>query len=414
MSDIIIDANKESVILTSLAKSLRSDLSYKITKNYPNVSKQLIEVQANPTGSISTPAGKEILFTLPRYGIMSNFVLESKLVTAGSNTSTIVSGTDGTLCPDIGLNIFEAIELRSHNRIICSNSDAYLRVRANSSKLNQGLNVKHKAKAFSTDGVTLASVWVDTTIHTYTPFYCSFTEDVRNYLDLNFIEQLQVRCVYNSAARMGLNDALSAATTTLWMSYYNLESDHLKELRTRNFSPEKPLVMLSYDTYVETGALASATSTTIDLKCNNAVFATHIFFRNNAAGGEALPLVIKEVTVKLGGKTLYDTVPAHVMNWENDMHGGGGLLALEGVAASTYNKVTVPTLPGPISIYWGLEPNERTFNSGAVSLHNINNPQVILTHPTASTSYDYYIVHEFWTLTSVNSADGRIEVSASI
>jgi len=412
--DIVIEANKESVILTSLNKSMRTDLSYKITKNYPNVSKQVIEVSASPAGSISTPAGKEILFTLPRYGLMTGFVFENQLTTAGSNTSLIVSGTDGTVCPNVGLNIFETIELRSHNRVICSNGDAYLRVRSNACKLNEGLNIKHKSKAFSTDGVSLASAWVDTQIYTYTPFFCSFFEDQRNYLDLNFLEQLQVRCVYNSTARMGLNDALTAATTTLWMSYYNMQSDHLAELRARNFSPEKQLVMLGYDTYVETGTLAATTSTTIDLKCNNAVFATHIFVRNNAAGGEALPFSIKDVTVKLGGKTIYDAVPAHVMNWENQMKGGGGLLALEGVAASTYDKITIPTQPPPISIYWGLDSNERKYNSGAIAFHNVNNPQIILTHATASTAYDYYVVHEFWQLVSINPADGRLDVSASL
>lgn len=411
--DIIIEANKESVILTSLAKSLRTDLSYKITKNYPNVSKQIINIQGNPSGAISTPAGKEVLFTLPRYGIMTGLLFENHLTTAGSNTMMIVSGTAGTQCPDVGMNVFELIELRSHNRVICSNSDAYLRVRSNSAKFNKGLTAKHRAKAFSTDGVTLATAWTAVEIYTYTPFYCSFFEDQRNYLDLNFIEQLQVRCVYNSTARAGLTDALTSATTTLWMFYYNMQSDHLSELRARNFSPEKPLVMLGYDTYVETGTLAATTTTTVDLKCNNAVFATHVYFRNNTAGGEALPLVIKNVSVKLGGKTIYDTVPAHVMNWENDNAGGAGILTLEGQTAA-YDTVTVPTVPGPISIYWGLEQNERRYNSGAVSLHNINNPQLVLTHPTASTSYDYYIVHEYWTLVSCNAADGRLEVSASI
>jgi hypothetical protein len=75
----------------------------------------------------------------------------------------------------------------SNNKIICSNSDDYLRVRNESNALNRGLCSKYRSRLFSTDGVTLATTWSNAIVETFTPFYCSFFESPENYLDLSFV-----------------------------------------------------------------------------------------------------------------------------------------------------------------------------------------------------------------------------------
>lgn len=413
--DVIIEASKESVLLSSLSKSLVSDLSYRIPKNYPLLSVQLLSITGNPSGAITTPAGKEVLFNLPKYGMLQGLEIETALVSSGTNGTMITGGSSGQHCPDVGLNVFSLLELRSNNRVIASNSDAYLKVRTYADKFGPGVGTIYRAKAFSaTDKTTLATVFTTAdTVVTYTPFRCAFFEDPRNFLDLNFCEPLQLRCVYNSTNNMGLTAALTSAQSTLWMKYYNMEAQAQADLRARNFSPQRPLTMLTYDTYVETGTLADdATSTTINLKCNNTVFATHIFLKKND-GSAAAPLLCKDVTVKLGGKTHFNVVPTHVMNVEKDHYGGAGVVELYGNSTTGYPTLTTRVIH-PITIYWGLEPNERRYNSGAVALNNLNNPQVIISHADPGTTHDYYVVHEYWTLTSINPADGRIDVSASL
>lgn len=397
MSDILIQAAKESVILTSLDNARKTDLSYQQSHNYPLVSKQLLEVQPNIAVS-GAPAGKEVLFTLPRYGIMTNLLLK--------NNITVLTACN--ISHAVGLCLYETIELRSHNRVIVSNSDAYLRVRVDNAPIEKSFALTRRAiMSDNLTGVVKATSWTNETC--FTPFFCSFFENPRNYLDLNFCEQLQLRCVFNSTARMGTDYALSAATVTLFLWYYNMESVALSQLRAKNFAADVPLNMLTYDTYTETGTLATGTtSTTINLNVNNACFATHVFLRNNTSGEAALA-PISLITSKMGGRTLYDAIPNLVMSYEQDMKGSTGIQSTFG-SDTAISKIAVK----PISIYWGLEVGERSWNSGAVSFHNINTPQLVITHADPTTVTDYYVVSEFWTITTINPADGKVEISASI
>ena len=68
----------------------------------------------------------------------------------------------------------------------------------------------------------------------------------------------------------------------------------------------------------------------------------------------------------------------------------------------------------PVSLFWGLDPSSRTYNSGALAYHNVNNPQIVLTYATASSqNTTAVVVHEFWQLISINSADGVVSVAIS-
>ncbi len=400
MSDIIIQANKNSVILSSLDKNHRSDLSYKHGKNYPMLSKQMIELQPNIAIS-GAPAGKELLFTLPRYGLLTGLTVRSAITTGATDTHD-------ALVP-IGLTLFESIELRSHNKVICSNSDAYLRARVDQLPFEQSWAWKRRVLGLvsATENIRATPTWGAATAVTYTPFFCAFFEEPKMYLDLAFVEQLQLRCVCNTAARTGLDAAISAQTSTLWMTYYNMESSALAELRAKNFKPEMPLNMVTYDTYTETGTLVdNATSTTIRLNVNNAVFASHVFLRNNAASGDAALASITQYTVNMGGRTLYNGVPTLMGQLEGDKFSVG-------VNYSTVNAVSLVDVK-PISIYWGLEPGERTWNSGAVSFNNVNTPQIVISHSDPGTVIDYYVVHEYFTITTINPSDGSVIVSSSI
>jgi hypothetical protein len=113
------------------------------------------------------------------------------------------------------------------------------------------------------------------------------------------------------------------------------------------------------------------------------------------------------------------------MNKEADYYGGGGLLNYDQfnthiISGSVGGSNTLDNAPltgfnniRPVTIYWGLEPNRRDYNSGAVSLHNVTNFQIQLTCASVGTNTDWYVVNEYWTFVNVNSADGNISTSLS-
>ena len=170
-----------------------------------------------------------------------------------------------------------------------------------------------------------------------------------------------------------------------------------------------PLNMLTYDTYTETGTLATGTtSTTIKLNVNNAVFASHIFLRNNTTSGAAAQVAISQYTVNMGGRKLFDSVPTNVGQLEGDKFSTG-------ISLATGSSVSLQVASvKPISIYWGLAAGERTWNSGAVSFNNVNSPQVVISHADPTTVTDYFVIHEFFCISTINPSDGTIVQSSSI
>lgn len=404
---------------------MKTDLSYKITKNIPNISTQLIQISPNPSGALSSPEGKEQLFYLPRYGIMQDLWVNSQLTAGGTAGGQYITGTAAsTQTSGFGMNLFQAMELRSHNRIICTNDDNYIRVRTDCEKFGRGEGVRYRSRAFSSDGVSLVSTWASAAVvWTYTPFYCSFTEKPENYLDLNFIEQLQLRLVWNTDSLIGFASPLviSTVTTYVWMYYYNMQSDDLASLRARNFSPERPLIMLGYDKYTESGLVgASVTTYTVSLKNNNATFATHLCMRDTVAGFNNNYYQITSFSFQCNGRTIYNSVPTPIATWLSDRFGGAGLMVFDQNTGAPATALTAATHPNvclqdirPISLYWGLDPSDRTYNSGALAYHNVNNPQVVLNFASSASTTSYYVVHEFWQLVSVNPNDGVVSVSIS-
>lgn len=391
--DIVIAANKESPLLQSLESNLKSDLSYKITKNYPNLSRNVLKVSPNIQNS-GAPASKELIFNLPRFGILEYLVLEST-IDCSTNLASVVDNLDA------GDRVFSLIELRSHNRVITSNDDAYIKCRKDMATVDKNhyySYIMNSATSFSSASITV-----------YTPVFFPFFESIYNNLDLTFVEQLQLRCIVNTAA--GFGGTLTAGTFYLWMGYWNLEGEAHSTLKAQNFKPERPLTMLGYDVYTERYNITTGTtSTTCNINCNNCVFNTHIYAVDDT---DSTVYPLTTLTLKLSGRTTLDTVPQKLAIWDKaHQEGAGGDFLVQGgittLGGNAYWKSALTFRP--ITINWGMDSGNRTFNSGAVSLANVNNPQLVLGHADPSaTDKDVVVCHEYWTLLSINSSDGRIE-----
>jgi hypothetical protein len=216
---------------------------------------------------------------------------------------------------------------------------------------------------------------------------------------------------------MGLAAAITSVTPYVHAKYFTLGANDILALRAKNYGSANPYMALSYSTYTETGQLTDS-QTTVNLypQCQNAVFRTHVFLKNRTYNSL---LAIKNITLSMGGVNIMASIPTVVMQQEQEGWQGSGLLSFDQYQTTQLGSgsVSYPVVymgrgdNEPVTIYWGLSPS-RTFNSGAVSYHNITNFQITLT--TASTSStDYYLVHEFWQLLAVNASSGDVSVSAS-
>ena len=402
--DIITAANKESALLSSLESNQVSDVyTYRLLANLPNASRSIWTVSPNiaPSG---TSHGKDCVFKLPRYGLLQRAVIQSTLVVAGD--STFANATN------IGERIFSNIDLRSNSKVITSNSPAYLRVRCD----NASSEVAHTMSLITQESATMSTA----TVTTYTPVHLPFFEKSSNYLDLEFVDQLELACVVNSSAEMGLTQDLTSATFVLYLFFRNLSNEARRAYEAKNFSPDRPLNMLIYDQYVETFPITAAASSVVaNLNVPHAVFATH-FFVNKGLTGSTTGQVntgpsnqITSYSLAFTGRTILNTIPDYVMKYDGASYKISGDTCDRSGAITKRNAAT--GRPSPISLYWG-ESNDRTYNSHAVAMSNINNPQLTVnfTALAAGTPGQLTVVHEYWKLLTISSDDGRLDVGFSL
>lgn len=415
--DVITAANKESALLTSLESNQVSDIyTYRLLANLPNGSRNIWSVSPNipPAGA---PHSKDVVFKLPRYGLLQRAVLKTDMVT-GAVGITAWSGVDDK---NIGERVFSDISLRAHSKVITSSGPQHIRVRVDNADTEMSHTYAMLTQQFGATG-TRSMGETASTITTYTPVIMPFFEKTSNYLDLEFVDQLELACTVNTAAGMGLpiaGSALSSATFTLYLFFRNLSNEARRAYESKNFSPERPLNMLIYDQYVEQFTLPISTTTsnlTATLNVPHCVFATHFYVAQGvtgttAAGADWGPAVqINNYSVSFTGRTILNNIPYEVQQYDGASF---NICGDKVTAAGAITKRNRFSQPSPISLYWS-ESNDRTYNSHAVAMSNINNPQ--LTINCAANDYPgiLYVVHEFWKLLSISPDDGRLDIGMSL
>lgn len=419
--DVITAANKESALLTSLEANQVSDIyTYRLLANLPNGSRNIWSVSPNipPSGA---PHGKDVTFKLPRYGLLQRAVIRTEMVTPAAG----VTSWGGVDDKNIGERIFSDISLRAHSKVITTSGPQHIRCRVD----NMNSEMAHTYSLLTqTFGATGSRSMGETasTITTYTPVILPFFEKTSNYLDLEFVDQLELACTVNSALGMGLpSGALASATFTLYLFFRNLSNEARRAYEAKNFSPERPLNMLIYDQYVEQFTLpisATTSNLTATLNVPHCVFATHFYVAQGVTGttaagadwGPSIP--IHNYSVSFTGRTILNTIPEEVMKYDGAAYGVTSEKVTRAGAitkATRFSTVGGIGAPAPISIYWS-ESNDRTYNSHAVAMSNINNPQLTVTCAANDYPGVLYVVHEYWKLLSISPDDGRLDVGMSL
>jgi hypothetical protein len=392
MADFIIQSNAQSVILSSLADST-NDYSYEIPPSAPNISKQFREHVANNTVS-GVPHGQEVVFNVNRSQLLRDMLIETQLTSTTANLAT----------EHYGLRLFESIEIRSNNKVLFRFSDAYLMARAIDSPSEKSIAYHRRALTLGpVDEVPVSAV----SVKVYTPIFCSFFESIRTSLDLNFYEQLQIACKYNSQARMGIVNALTTASSSLWVWTYRMDDKHYDMLRAKNQRPDNLFNMLTYNSFLEKATCTGTTSNTVRFNLNYPCFKTYFFIKDNTAAASGVFRRIDNMTFRIGGTPLLENVSSMVANYEAETSGASHMVATSNTAVSR-------VADNVWCLNWGLLPQSRVENSGAISFAQINAPTLELTHEAVTAANtDIYVVHEFWQIVSLDSNNGTVSVSVN-
>ena len=407
MTDFILNSNESSVILRNLAENKTKDLSYDVGTSYPLIAKQYRELQ--PNNSTGVTHGGEIVFNINKSMLLRDMMIKTTV----STTTTSIAATH-----NLGLQIYEWIQLRTNNKVIMTMSDSYIWARTQQcSEAKQNAIFRRSLPLLAVTEVPSATS-ANAAVVTYTPIFCSFFESIQNAFDLNFFEQLSLACKVNTAARAGMvgNIPSTGLTATLWVWTYRPDQQAYDLLRSKNNNPSRPLTMLTYNTYTESQVLTSTTQNVMRLNVNYPVFNTYVMIRSNTAATLGVQVKIDSFEFSLAGTKLLESVPYLVANWESCSYGASSLQTTS-VTATTYDDSKC------ICINWGLEPWNRVSNSGAVSFAQINYPTITvnttaanitgLTGYSAVGDFTLYVVHEYWQALSLDSSNGSVNIAVS-
>jgi hypothetical protein len=394
MTDLVIQSNQSSVILRSLADAVQPDLAYEIPPSFPILAKTYREIQPINQPGNGAPEGKEVAFNLNKANLWRDCMAKTAFT---QTTGTVVT-------QHIGLSLFEKIEIRSNNKVIMTMSDSYILARTQQC-------TEAKANAIYRRALPLAPITELPTTGvssvTYTPVFSSFFERVENAFDLNFYEQIQLVFKFNTAAAMG-TDALLTATMTLWVWTYKLDDSAYDMLRSKNQNPSRPLNMLCYNTFTESRSLIGTETTTCSFRLNTnyPVFNSYVMIKATTAAGVAALHRIESFDFEVGGTKLLESVPNLVGNWESEKHGASALIA---TAVGDQDRTDTKC----IALNWGMSPMDRVENTGAVSFNQINFPQVTLRYTAlaAPLNFKVVVVHEYWQIVSLDSANGSVGIT---
>jgi len=406
----ITAAFRESPLLESLKQNMLTDpYSYRLLSNFGNSSKEFYEIHPE-SPIVGVPHGRSLRFKLPKYGLLERAIIQSTLTTAGT-TGAQDANTNDT---NIGERIFQNISFNTSSKTICTNYPAYTRARIDGANAEMGHTLSQLTQNSGSLGANSSSPVV------YTPLFFPFFEKTSNYLDLAFVDECTIECRVNEAAEMGLGSNLASIACKLFLVYRVMDNEEHRAYVASNFSKESPLNMLIYDVYQESEtAITSGAAQTITktLNCPNAIFATHFFVTGGITGatsggvyrGPQVP--VEWFSLSLTGKEVIRQLPTPVLRYDGAFYElNGDSCTFSGAIAKRNDSSITPSV---CSIYWG-ESKDRTFNSHAIAMSKINNPQLSVRIPATTANAKLIVVHEYYKLLSVDPSDGRCDVGLSM
>lgn len=401
MQDVIM-SNNTSVIMRSLQDQPTTDLSYSTKKAFPILASDYRSIQ--PVSSAAVTHGQEIAFNITKANLWRDSLIQTTYTFASTHSA------DSSNDMPYGFQLFERIEVRSNNKVLFTFSDYAIKGIVQNYPTEKALQIWSMALPLSTTTYAPADLTSATTVTSFTHIPCAFFETIKNHIDLNFYEQLQVVCKLNTQARMGAERAVSSATAVLWNFRYQLDMKAYDALRAKNQNPSKPLNMYTLNTFTEFIECTSTTTNSIRLNVNYPVVNMYIMVMNKTAtvdvGGQGV--LINSFDLELNGVKLLENVPNQVAWYGPSKHGAGSLIVTSATTTSFKNNRC-------ICVQFGMDPMDKTYMSGALSLSQINFPQVTVRHSSLGTAsnYNLVVVSEYAQIISLASDNGSVSIVAN-
>lgn len=416
--DPVIAANNESGLLQGLYNADKNSdagpvdyFMYYNSKNAPNMSKTVVAVDPNSTVSANF-GGKQLTFRIPKYGLITGLVLRTSITKGATDDSAL----DSTM---IGSRLYSNIQMRTQNNIFFEQTPLACLGKIWDSEPAESVVLSKICQP----SVTLAGNGATAIVHT--PIMAPYTEKDQHQMRLDALgyEPIEVNCTINAPiAGMGFTDELTAFSAQLWVFYRHLEYNAYQAYRVNNFGPEANvnLMMLVYDTYVDsTPMVTGTTTTTLNIKCPNVAFLTNVAAIDAIAGADAWldsTTQISSVTFGLSGRNAYQSVPPQVIEYDESLYGKHKLIT--GFAALTSTTANSITSLANARRFLTLEHNiERNYvnQMGGISLVNTSNPYITVAHTNPGNSTTtLYGQHFIWRILQISPADGRLIIGNAI
>ena len=398
---IAIQSNAQSALLSSLDQAtaaLVNPFEYAISKRIKAHGKTTYRVQ--PTNAGATTAGTTLSFDLPKSGFIRSMTLKFEVECTADAANKLTTPATGFL------NAIERVNIESSSRriltmdraaIMCAYSDLGKEQRE---AFERGLVMHGKGNArYSANSA--ASSASGTSIEVFMPLLLSCCDASNQSLQTGFLEPIRVSITWAPSfgfARKREDAADTYADYTITVVKPELIVDSIllppadeDATIAANFG-SGPLSSLVYDYESETDTNATmsalnAEGATITKEIKSTACATDIYFwveddgsytSDALLGVNRVPLPVESVSLSASGQTIYDNIPAQFLGCFGRRSLRDGFF---GTAASGgYEAKPTGDDDGEAGksayvyrLQLGLD-NSKQFDSGALSLRELNSP----------------------------------------
>ena len=419
-------SNKADPLLISLTNGPTKNLAYGLEESLPNGVKSVVVANCKTNvGNAVGLANKEITIDVTRAGFWCNGMIETGLYPTADLT---VAGTLGSGA--IGLVLYGDIQLKSTNRTIYTQSDAYCLARTQSSPVAKAMAIYRRAHFLNTVAGSIGNIvalpLAAGHYSTFTPLFIPFFESQRNHVDLRMAEPLSLVCRFNSDVGMGIPSAVTmladdtyfGCTAKLHQYMIEYEQDVTQQLAIDNWSIDKPLEYLAVNSI--SGTATSSTTLvgsyynhTVKIPSTVPAIATYVYLRRKSTftatslADCAQAIAFDKFTVKLNNVTLFEDITKLVGTFEGESGSVGGLTMGSGASSGSVTVINGNIL----KIVWSKDQQNKMSFTGALAFGGINNPEVTLKSTTIGTDIEIVWCNELLNNWMLNGADGSIKIS---
>jgi len=398
---VSIQSNAQSALLSSLDQAtgaLVNPFEYAISKRIKAHGKTTYRVQ--PTNAGATTAGTTISWDLPKSGFIRSMTLKFEVECTADAANKLTTPATGFL------NAIERVNIESSSRriltmdraaIMCAYSDLGKEQRE---AFERGLAM-HGQGSSRYSANSAASSASGTSIEVFMPLLLSCCDASNQSLQTGFLEPIRVSITWASSfafARKRQTAADTYADYTITVVKPELIVDSIllppadeDAVISANFG-SGPLSSLVYDYESETDTNATmsavdAEGTTITKEIKSTACATDIYFwveddgsytSDALLGVNRVPLPVESVSLSASGQTIYDNIPAQFLGCFGRRSLRDGFFG--SAASGGYEDKPTGDDDGEAGksayvyrLQLGLD-NSKQFDSGALSLRELNSP----------------------------------------